>query len=100
MAAQKLDIKKTQLDATIRGLKAVAHPDRLKILLHLSRKEHSVGELVDALGISQSAASQHLSKMKEAGYLGSKKVSNQVFYSIKDQKFKAFAKSLLQIFSK
>ncbi|EQA54581.1 transcriptional regulator, ArsR family [Leptospira kmetyi serovar Malaysia str. Bejo-Iso9] len=70
----------------------------MQILFFLSQKEHSVGELVDLLGISQSAASQHLSKMKINGILSSRKESNQVFYYLKDGKYKDLIRTIVKIY--
>lgn len=98
MSKEKSALKKNQLESAIRGIKGIAHPDRLQILFFLSQKEHSVGELVDLLGISQSAASQHLSKMKINGILSSTKESNQVFYYLKDGKYKDLIRTIIKIY--
>ena len=52
-------------------LKLLANENRLLILCRLALEhELSVNDLVDAVGISQSALSQHLAKMREEGLLG------------------------------
>ncbi|MGA3311088.1 MAG: metalloregulator ArsR/SmtB family transcription factor [Xanthobacteraceae bacterium] len=40
---------------------------RLAILCALTEGERSVGELVEAVGFTQSALSQHLAKLRNAG---------------------------------
>ncbi len=45
----------------------LVEPNRRRILDLLRSGEHSVGEIVDALGLSQPAASKHLRVLKEAG---------------------------------
>ncbi len=70
-----------------RSLKAMAHPLRLKILCILgSTTEVSVQEIVDQVGTSQSNISQHLSILREKGYLAARKDANKVYYRIGDPK--------------
>ncbi len=45
----------------------VAEPHRRRILDALRGGEHSVGELVNGLGLSQPAVSKHLRVLREAG---------------------------------
>ena len=65
-------------------LKALAHRDRLKLLCCLVENEVSVSELEEKVGISQSAVSQHLLKLKTEGVLTSRREGRQIFYSIAD----------------
>jgi DNA-binding transcriptional ArsR family regulator len=46
---------------------AVAEPHRRQILDRLRTREHTVGELVDGLGLSQPGVSKHLRVLREAG---------------------------------
>lgn len=48
-------------------LKLIAHPHRLMILCLLAESERNVGELVDAIGINQTAISNHLAKLRSEG---------------------------------
>ncbi len=45
----------------------LAEPNRRRILDFLRSEERSVGEIVDALGLSQPTVSKHLRVLKEAG---------------------------------
>src|SRR3954466_4001716 len=45
----------------------LAEPNRRRLLDLLREKEHAVGDLVAALGISQPAVSKHLRLLREAG---------------------------------
>ncbi|MDF3819092.1 metalloregulator ArsR/SmtB family transcription factor [Leptospira sp. 96542] len=96
----KTELTKQQLEQAIKGLQGIAHPIRLLILYTLAKEERTVGELVELLGTSQSAASQHLSKMKNNGILESRKSSNQVFYSLKDPKFKDLIQTIVKVYKK
>ena len=50
-------------------LKALAEERRLRMVELLLRKERCVRDLARELGISESAASQHLKALREAGLL-------------------------------
>ncbi len=63
-------------------MKAMAHPTRLFILDRLHEKEHCVCELQELIGADMSTVSKHLSVLRNAGVITSRKVNNQVFYSL------------------
>jgi DNA-binding transcriptional ArsR family regulator len=66
-------------------LKLLANEYRLLILCRLAQtREMSVSELVDAVGLSQSALSQHLAKMREEGLLGTRRDAQTVYYRLAD----------------
>ncbi len=63
-------------------LKALAHPERLRVLCQLVEGEKGVGELLANSQLGQSAFSQQLSVLKRCGLIRSRKVSQQIFYSL------------------
>ena len=64
-------------------LKSIAHEGRLLVLCYLSEAgELSVGELVERIGLSQSALSQHLAKLRAEGLVATRKSSQTVYYRI------------------
>lgn len=66
-------------------LKALASECRLLILCHLlEARELSVGQIVDRVGLSQSALSQHLAKLREEGLVSVRKEAQMVFYRVCD----------------
>ena len=66
-------------------LKLLANENRLLILCRLAVAcEMSVGDLVDAVDLSQSALSQHLARMREDGLLATRREAQTVFYRIAD----------------
>ena len=68
-------------------LKALSNEHRLLILCHLiSERELTVGALVDRVGLSQSALSQHLAKLREEGLVATRKDAQTVFYRVCDPK--------------
>ena len=66
-------------------LKLLANENRLLILCRLAlAREMSVSDLADAVGLSQSALSQHLAKMREEGLLATRRDAQTVYYRIAD----------------
>ena len=63
--------------------KALGHPTRLMLAHKLREKELCVCELNEFVNIDQSTLSRHLKVLKDAGVVRSKKVSMQVFYSLR-----------------
>ncbi len=63
-------------------LKALANENRLMILCTLMGGEMSVGELNAKVPLSQSALSQHLASLREAGLVSTRKASQTVFYRL------------------
>jgi ArsR family transcriptional regulator len=62
----------------------LAHPTRIAIVELLRDGELSAGKLIQKLGIEQANASQHLSVLRAKQIVVSRKMGNQVFYSIRD----------------
>lgn len=63
-------------------LKQLANEHRLLILCSLIGEELSVGELNDRVPLSQSALSQHLSSLRQAGLVQTRRESQTIFYSL------------------
>ena len=63
---------------------ALANPTRIAMIEQLRDGEMSAGTLIEKLGIEQANASQHLSVLRAKQIVVSRKVGNQVFYSIRD----------------
>lgn len=65
-------------------LKALGNEKRQEILLNIfaDGKPHNISEVAERAAIAQSTASEHLSLLKRAGILVSKKVEKEVFYRL------------------
>ena len=62
--------------------KAFAHPGRLQILDLLGQGERGISELQAALGISKTSLSQHLSILKSAGVVVTRRGGKQIYCSL------------------
>jgi DNA-binding transcriptional ArsR family regulator len=68
-------------------LKALASEPRLLVLCYLAEAgEMSAGDLTERVGLSQSALSQHLAKLREEGLVATRKEAQTVYYRVCDPK--------------
>lgn len=66
-------------------LKAMSNQYRLMVLCQLAESgEMRVGDLAGAVGLSQSALSQHLAKLREEGLLTFRREAQVLWYRIAD----------------
>lgn len=66
-------------------LKTLAHEGRLMILCHLGSGEKSVGELEELLGMRQAAVSQMLARLREEGFVETRRDGKTVYYSLANE---------------
>jgi ArsR family transcriptional regulator len=81
-------------------LKHFANAKRLLILCNLVGGEKSVGELAEIVGLSSSALSQHLAKLKGFGLVDSNKRGQMVYYHIASMEAQALLSTLYLIYCK
>lgn len=86
------------MSSVVTGLKAMANPSRLQVLCALIGGELTVGEMARQFGLSQSALSQHLSRMKAAGILEDRRSGNQVYYRLQNKDFETLLNALCRIY--
>lgn len=79
-------------------LKAISHPQRLKILCSLAEGEKSVSELEKICGASQSSVSQYLGKMKGEGLVTSRREAQQIYYRIDSDDLLKLMRAMQNIF--
>lgn len=79
-------------------LKFLSNPSRLLVLCALVTREHTVGELEVLSGLSQSAISQHLAKLREAAIVTTRKDAQKVFYSLSNVEVHAVLETLHEIY--
>lgn len=80
MEKANTDIDVFEMQAEI--CKTLANPTRLRILHVLREGEKSVCELADLLDLRQSNLSQHLSIMRQAQILKTRKQGSNIYYSV------------------
>lgn len=79
-------------------LAALANPKRLLVLCHLVDGERSVGDLAAIAGISQSALSQHLAKMRMQGLVATRREAQTIYYRLASAKVGILIETLYRLF--
>jgi DNA-binding HxlR family transcriptional regulator len=93
-----MDKMKRKCDEVSGIMKAIAHPQRLMIMCHLSEGEKNVSEIQQLCDISQSQLSQFLNRMQREKLLKVRKDSQFSYYSIADKKLIKLVESMQKIF--
>ena len=79
-------------------LKQIANSNRLMVLCVLTEGELSVGELNARIPLSQSALSQHLAKLRSAGFVETRREAQTMFYRIADERVLQVIGKLYEVF--
>ena len=80
-------------------LKLLANEHRLLVLCYLlTTREASVSALVEEVGLSQSALSQHLARLREDGLVTFRRESQTLFYRVCDQRAERILAVLKDVF--
>lgn len=64
--------------------RALADPTRLALLEFLLHEEHTVGECVQAAGLSQGRVSTHLACLADCGYVTGRRDGRRTYYRVAD----------------
>ena len=76
---------KKKAGAAEQFLKALGNRYRLLILCELQQGELSVSDLQDRIGLSQSALSQHLARLRQDSLVSTRRQSQTIYYSLANQ---------------
>lgn len=86
-------------DTAAEFLSAMANPKRLLILNSLVKEEMAVGALANKVGLSQSALSQHLSKLRAQNLVTTRRDAQTIYYSSTSDAVLRVLKTLEDIYS-
>ena len=67
-----------------RLMRLFGNEQRLMLMCRLSEGECAVGELASFAGLSQSACSQHLARLREEGVIAPRREAQTIYYAIAD----------------
>jgi DNA-binding transcriptional ArsR family regulator len=79
-------------------LKAMGNERRFLILCYLVDGERSVGELERLVGLSQSALSQHLARLRRDGLVRTRRSAQTIYYSLQGDLPLGVMQALHQVF--
>ncbi|MBO9436947.1 helix-turn-helix transcriptional regulator [Ruegeria sp. R13_0] len=96
------DYLDSSYESIARGLSALAHENRLRIVHWLAEPESHfppqvdgdlindgvcVGFITEKIGLKQPTVTNHMKVLQEAGIVQSKKIKNWVFYKLRKERF-------------
>ena len=99
--APAMDVRDFEAHAleVAKNLRALGNERRLMILCKLVEAgEMTVGALVDAVGLSQSALSQHLARMRDENIVSFRRDSQTLWYRISDPRIEQLMAELHRLF--
>jgi len=82
-ARQKTNGYEKKLSDRVGIMKALAHPSRLMMVQELIEGERCVCELTEMVGADISTVSKHLSLLRDAGIVDSRRDGVKIYYRLK-----------------
>ena len=70
------------------------------VAVEAGKRDRTAGELVERSGLSQSALSQHLAKLRDEGLVETRREAQSIFYRIADPKTARVLSVLHEIYCK
>ena len=94
-----MQVEKLQEKAAVASalLKAMSNQYRLLILCQLVREERCVGELEGLIGLSQSALSQHLARLRRDALVKTRRSAQTIYYSLAGNDARAILETLSRL---
>lgn len=95
-----MDIKNINdnMDEIVVLLKALANEKRLTIICALVDEEKCVGDLEEIVGLSQSALSQHLARLRRDGLVKTRRDAQTIYYSLDSEHVSHILGSICELF--
>ncbi len=96
----RMELERLQDRATVASklLKAMSNRHRLLILCQLVRGERCVGELEAVVGLSQSALSQHLARLRRDAVVKTRRSAQTIYYSLAGEEANAVIRTLYDLY--
>lgn len=94
----KTQAVRTNARQAARLLKALSNHNRLLIVCELVDEECNVGELVRRVGLSQSALSQHLARLRRDSLVRTRRDAQTIYYSLASSELRALVQTLERLF--
>jgi DNA-binding transcriptional ArsR family regulator len=98
MQNKELCIENSVLQKGVMVLNALNHPLRQDMLLLIHKQELiTVTEIYKYLNIEQSLTSQHLSVLRKAGFVNTRKAGSHILYSVNHDKVNEVQQKLKEL---
>lgn len=89
-----------QLQKLVQFHKALADPNRIRILHLLSGGEMNGQTLADKLGVTPATVTHHAAKLREVGIVSERRDKNTIYFSLHDYMLRAHSSALLDFIYK
>ena len=93
-----LDELRSNAHRASRLLKALSNERRLMVLCYLSQGEKSVSELERAIGLGQSALSQHLARLRRDAVVTTRRDAQTIYYALASAEAVAVIQTLYDLY--
>lgn len=94
----KTQAVRTNARTAARLLKALSNHNRLLIVCELVDQECNVGELVRRVGLSQSALSQHLARLRRDSLVRTRRDAQTIYYTLASPELRTLVSTLERLF--
>jgi len=98
LGAMNIDALKNQARRASSLLKAMGNERRMLILCFLAEGEKSVSELEKLVGLSQSALSQHLARLRRDKLVRTRRSAQTIYYSLNGRDATSVMRTLHDLF--
>lgn len=93
-----LAVMEAKAEEAARVLASLAHGKRLMALCHLLQGEKSVGQLAALIGLSPTALSQHLARLRDLGLVETRRDAQTIFYRLASAEVRAILETLYRLY--
>lgn len=98
MSAMEMSGMAAKAEEAARLLATLAHAKRLLALCHLVQGEKSVGALAGLVGLSSTALSQHLARMRDLGLVETRRQGQTIHYRLASPEVTAILETLYRLY--
>ena len=95
-----MDVKRDPIEELAAFYQVLADPTRLRLIQLLVSSNICVNGLATELGVSQSAVSQHLRVLRQAGLVNTERRGLHVHYSLNGEAFEHYSARASELFGK
>ena len=89
----------TKATNSVEFAKALADPTRQEIMSLICCRELSVGDIVEAVGVSQPTVSHHLAILREAGLVTIRSEGKHTYYTLNQGRVVVCCGNLIKVFA-
>ena len=87
------------MDKIVEIMKAASDPTRIRILMALQKQELCVCQVTELLELAPSTISKHISILKHAGFVKSRKDGKWIYYRINNSSLEKTNQKILKMFN-